>query len=200
MGEPLAQNRGPAREVRRAGCSPGQQDRKRHRLRKDLSRGDELDAGGSERRLGQELADDALVGGIVLVAVVVVISGKIGVRVPMLTFEMAAALMVVVKLRGGRTGEQVARQHQPRRVFSKTGHDDGFDRSRCKSIATSTSVFRPALDCHSESGLHPHFVCVTCGSVTCLGGVKLHPALSLRGKQIESVAEILLRGHCKSCE
>lgn len=53
---------------------------------------------------------------------------------------------------------------------------------------------------HSETGMHPHFVCVTCGSVTCLGGVKLPPALSLRGKQIGSVTEILLRGRCKSCE
>ena len=53
---------------------------------------------------------------------------------------------------------------------------------------------------HDEPGRHPHFVCVTCGSVTCLGGVKLPPQLTSRGKQIGSVTEILLRGHCKSCE
>ena len=53
---------------------------------------------------------------------------------------------------------------------------------------------------HDEPGTHPHFVCVTCGRVTCLGGVKLPPKLTSRGKQIGSVTEILLRGHCKSCE
>jgi Fur family ferric uptake transcriptional regulator len=53
---------------------------------------------------------------------------------------------------------------------------------------------------HDEPGTHPHFVCVTCGSVTCLEGVKLPPKLTSRGKQIGSVTEILLRGLCKSCE
>jgi Fur family ferric uptake transcriptional regulator len=53
---------------------------------------------------------------------------------------------------------------------------------------------------HDEPGKHPHFVCVTCGSVTCLGGVKLPPRLKSRGKQIGRVTEVLLRGHCKSCE
>jgi len=52
---------------------------------------------------------------------------------------------------------------------------------------------------HGEKGHHPHFVCVTCGSVTCLGGVKLPPQLTARGKEIGSVTEILIRGRCKSC-
>jgi Fur family ferric uptake transcriptional regulator len=52
---------------------------------------------------------------------------------------------------------------------------------------------------HGEKGRHPHFVCVTCGSVTCLGGVKLPPQLTARGKEIGSVTEILIRGHCRSC-
>ncbi len=49
-------------------------------------------------------------------------------------------------------------------------------------------------------GKHPHFVCITCGSVTCLGGVKFPPQLTARGKGIGSVTEVLLRGYCKSCE
>ncbi len=53
---------------------------------------------------------------------------------------------------------------------------------------------------HGEKGKHPHFVCVTCGSVTCLGGVKLPPQLTSRGKDIGSVTEVLLRGYCKSCK
>ncbi len=53
---------------------------------------------------------------------------------------------------------------------------------------------------HGAKGKHPHFVCITCGSVTCLGGVKLPPQLTARGKDIGSVTEVLLRGYCKSCE
>lgn len=52
---------------------------------------------------------------------------------------------------------------------------------------------------HDGPGRHPHFVCVACGSVTCLGGFKL-PQLTSRGRRIGRVTEILLRGRCKSCE
>ena len=52
---------------------------------------------------------------------------------------------------------------------------------------------------HGEKGKHPHFVCITCGNVTCLGGVKLPPQLTSRGKEIGSVTEVLLRGYCKNC-
>jgi Fur family ferric uptake transcriptional regulator len=53
---------------------------------------------------------------------------------------------------------------------------------------------------HSAGGTHPHFVCLDCGGVTCLGGVKLPPRLAARGKEIGRVTEILVRGHCKSCQ
>src|SRR5258708_22310955 len=52
---------------------------------------------------------------------------------------------------------------------------------------------------HGEKGHHPHFVCVTCGSVTCLGGVKLPPQLTARRKEIGSGTEILIRRHWQSC-
>ena len=52
---------------------------------------------------------------------------------------------------------------------------------------------------HGRQGKHPHFVCITCGSVTCLGGVKLPPQLTARGKTVGSVTEILLRGYCRNC-
>ena len=52
---------------------------------------------------------------------------------------------------------------------------------------------------HGEKGKHPHFVCVTCGNVTCLGGVKLPPRLTSRGEEIGRVTEVLLRGYCKNC-
>lgn len=53
---------------------------------------------------------------------------------------------------------------------------------------------------HSEKGKHPHFVCITCGSVSCLGGMKLPPRLTAHGQEIGSVTEVLLRGYCKTCQ
>src|SRR5262249_9754032 len=52
----------------------------------------------------------------------------------------------------------------------------------------------------AAKGLHPHFVCITCGSVTCRGGVKLPPRLTAAGKSVGSVTEVLMRGYCRSCE
>jgi Fur family ferric uptake transcriptional regulator len=46
---------------------------------------------------------------------------------------------------------------------------------------------------------HPHFICVDCGNVSCLGDVKL-TAQSLRvSQEVGQVTEILLRGHCNDC-
>ncbi len=46
---------------------------------------------------------------------------------------------------------------------------------------------------------HPHFVCVDCGAVSCMGEIKL-TAGSLRiSREFGEVTEILLRGHCKDC-
>jgi Fur family ferric uptake transcriptional regulator len=46
---------------------------------------------------------------------------------------------------------------------------------------------------------HPHFVCVDCGTVSCMDEIKL-TAGSLRSSQkIGEVTEILLRGHCNDC-
>lgn len=55
---------------------------------------------------------------------------------------------------------------------------------------------------------HPHFVCTTCGEVSCLDDVQvaIRPRSS-RGKsgsgdrhRIGSVTEILLKGHCEQCQ
>lgn len=52
---------------------------------------------------------------------------------------------------------------------------------------------------HPENGQHPHFVCVDCGSVTCLGEQAVAVKLKSVNDKIGSVTEILLRGHCKNC-
>ena len=50
-----------------------------------------------------------------------------------------------------------------------------------------------------DNSAHPHFLCVECGSVSCLDEVKL-TAHSVRASQeVGEVTEILLRGHCNDC-
>jgi Fur family ferric uptake transcriptional regulator len=51
-----------------------------------------------------------------------------------------------------------------------------------------------------DQGKHPHFVCVDCGSVTCLSDVEFNPATKKRASKIGRITEILLKGHCKDCE
>lgn len=52
----------------------------------------------------------------------------------------------------------------------------------------------------SENGTHPHFVCVDCGSVTCLSEVELPVSAKKRWAKIGRISEILLKGHCKACQ
>ncbi len=47
-----------------------------------------------------------------------------------------------------------------------------------------------------EAGKHPHFVCVDCGSVTCLGDMEFTAASRRRSTQIGRITEILIKGHC----
>jgi Fur family transcriptional regulator, ferric uptake regulator len=51
-----------------------------------------------------------------------------------------------------------------------------------------------------HAGQHPHFVCVECGSVTCLGDMEFTAASRRRSKQIGRITEILIKGHCATCE
>ena len=59
-----------------------------------------------------------------------------------------------------------------------------------------------------HGGDHPHFLCTTCGEVSCLDDVQvaIRPKTSAgkgsRGERqgIGSVTEILLKGHCEQCQ
>lgn len=46
---------------------------------------------------------------------------------------------------------------------------------------------------------HPHFLCVDCGNVTCLGDVQLTAGSRRRSEAVGKITEILLRGHCHDC-
>jgi len=52
---------------------------------------------------------------------------------------------------------------------------------------------------HDGEGGHPHFLCVDCGSVTCLDDVQLTAGSRRQSENVGQVTEILLRGHCNAC-
>ena len=50
-----------------------------------------------------------------------------------------------------------------------------------------------------HGGEHPHFVCVSCGTVTCLGDVKITPTKKKEWAENADISEVLLKGHCTNC-
>ena len=54
------------------------------------------------------------------------------------------------------------------------------------------------LNGHNEEP-HPHFLCIDCGSVTCLDDVELTTGSLRESAQVGEITEILLRGHCNDC-
>ncbi|WP_231617181.1 Fur family transcriptional regulator [Novipirellula aureliae] len=55
-----------------------------------------------------------------------------------------------------------------------------------------------AVSAKHNSG-HPHFLCVDCGTVSCLDDVKLTASSQRASEKVGKVTEILLRGHCNDC-
>lgn len=47
---------------------------------------------------------------------------------------------------------------------------------------------------------HPHFLCVDCGTVSCLDDVKLTAGSQRQSSKVGEVTEILLRGRCNGCK
>lgn len=48
-------------------------------------------------------------------------------------------------------------------------------------------------------GLHPHFYCIDCGSVTCLPEKDFKHIPSTESSEIGNITEILIKGHCSNC-
>ena len=46
---------------------------------------------------------------------------------------------------------------------------------------------------------HPHFVCVDCGTVSCMDEIELTNKSKTASNDYGQVTEILLRGHCHDC-
>ena len=57
------------------------------------------------------------------------------------------------------------------------------------------------LDCDNPGGeKHPHFVCVDCGGVTCLGNMKFTASSERQAETVGRITEILIKGHCSACD
>jgi len=52
---------------------------------------------------------------------------------------------------------------------------------------------------HDRSS-HPHFVCVDCGTVSCMDGIALPNDSQKKTLNIARITEILVKGHCLVCE
>ena len=53
---------------------------------------------------------------------------------------------------------------------------------------------------HPDRGRHMHFVCVDCGTVTCLNDVDLITDSEEWLPGVGQVTDIMVRGHCRACE
>lgn len=53
---------------------------------------------------------------------------------------------------------------------------------------------------HAGGELHPHFVCIDCGSVSCVHDDKILKDTRKALTKLGQVMEILLRGHCTACQ
>jgi Fur family transcriptional regulator, ferric uptake regulator len=51
---------------------------------------------------------------------------------------------------------------------------------------------------HPDDG-HPHFVCTTCGTVSCLADPELEKTTRRSARKLGRVVEVLLRGVCREC-
>ena len=59
--------------------------------------------------------------------------------------------------------------------------------------------FEVVRDEESARDGHPHFLCVDCGTVSCLDDVKLTAGSLRQSSKVGEITEILLRGHCNDC-
>jgi Fur family ferric uptake transcriptional regulator len=79
--------------------------------------------------------------------------------------------------------------------------NDMTDRGLLRRAELGGNVYRfEEIGIGEKNALHPHFVCVDCGSISCLEDAKLTADSQRSSEQFGEVKEILLRGTCKNCK
>ncbi|MFO0919114.1 MAG: transcriptional repressor [Planctomycetaceae bacterium] len=118
----------------------------------------------------------------------------------------AARLAVVRKLRAAKsplTHAEVAEELVPQGFDKATvfrNLTDLVDAGLVRRTELGDHVWRFEFLDRSHSGdQHPHFICVDCGSVTCLNDLEMPKSSQKSLSKVGKVTEILLKGRCHAC-
>lgn len=90
----------------------------------------------------------------------------------------------------------------------------GFDKAtvfrNLTDLAEAELVLRTELGDHvwrfemrdpkHDRSSHPHFVCIDCGSVSCIDDMALPTPTVRRHLNIARISEVLVKGHCVDCD
>jgi Fur family ferric uptake transcriptional regulator len=90
----------------------------------------------------------------------------------------------------------------------------GFDKAtvfrNLTDLAEAELVLRTELGDHvwrfelrdpkHDRSSHPHFVCIDCGSVSCIDDMALPSPTVRRNLNIARISEVLVKGHCGVCD
>ena len=90
----------------------------------------------------------------------------------------------------------------------------GFDKAtvfrNLTDLAEADLVIRTELGDHvwrflladpnHDRSSHPHFVCMDCGMVSCIEDMPLPSTTLRRSHNIARISEVLVKGHCATCE
>lgn len=90
----------------------------------------------------------------------------------------------------------------------------GFDKAtvfrNLTDLAEAELVIRTELGDHvwrfvladpsHDRSSHPHFVCMDCGTVSCIEDMALPSSTVRRSHNISRISEVLVKGHCLTCD
>ena len=119
------------------------------------------------------------------------------------TTSRVATLLVLRASSAPMTHAEVAAQLAGEKVDKATVFRNLNDMTAANLVRRSElgdHVWRFELIAGDEHSSHPHFVCVDCGTVSCLEDIQLTRRSKAASKQLGEVTEIVLRGHCNECE
>ena len=79
--------------------------------------------------------------------------------------------------------------------------NDMTERGLLRRAELGGNVYRfEEIGAGEKNAPHPHFVCIDCGSISCLEDARLTAESQRSSEKFGEVNEILLRGICKNCK